>query len=119
MLQVLLTGYDFEAPEGHANTNFLHTMNCLLNMKVIPVLNGNDVHSPPPQRNSDLKDVRSSAWQTVSLSHGAHCSSLPQQVVSIPDNDHLSALVANSMEADLLVLLSDVDGGSVASLWLS
>ena len=47
------------------------------------------------------------------------CSSLPQQVVSIPDNDHLSALVANSLEADLLVLLSDVDGGSVASLWLS
>ena len=32
------------------------------------------------------------------------------QVISIPDNDYLSALVATTMQADLLILLSDVDG---------
>ena len=35
---------------------------------------------------------------------------------SISDNDYLSALVATSMSADLLILLSDVDGESVNSL---
>lgn len=83
--QVLLTGYDIMKPEGHQN--FLHTLDSLLHMKVIPILNTNDVHSPQPQRNSDLKDV-----------------------VSIPDNDYLSALVATALKADLLILLSDVDG---------
>ena len=43
------------ASDGH--DNFLHTLNCLLDMKIVPVLNANDVHSPPPQKNSDLKDV--------------------------------------------------------------
>lgn len=32
------------------------------------------------------------------------------QVLSIPDNDQLSAQVALSMQADLLIILSDVDG---------
>ena len=30
--------------------------------------------------------------------------------MSVPDNDHLSALVATAIQADLLILLSDVDG---------
>ena len=30
--------------------------------------------------------------------------------MSIPDNDYLSALVATALKADLLILLSDVDG---------
>ena len=53
--QVLLTGYDFLAPKGPQN--FLQTLDCLLGMKVVPILNANDVHSPPPQKNSDLQDV--------------------------------------------------------------
>lgn len=32
------------------------------------------------------------------------------QVLSIPDNDQLSAQVALAMRADLLIMLSDVDG---------
>ena len=32
------------------------------------------------------------------------------QVLSIPDNDQLSAQVARAIGADLLILLSDVDG---------
>jgi delta-1-pyrroline-5-carboxylate synthetase len=83
--QVLLTGHDFMAEDSLQN--LLHTLNCILDMKIIPVLNTNDVHSVPPHKDSDLKDV-----------------------ISIPDNDYLSALVATTMQADLLILLSDVDG---------
>lgn len=32
--------------------------------------------------------------------------------MSIPDNDHLSSLVATATQADLLILLSDVDGNN-------
>ena len=32
------------------------------------------------------------------------------QVLSIPDNDQLAAQISTAMNADLLVLLSDVDG---------
>jgi len=62
-------------------------MNALLSMKVVPVLNGNDVVAPTPQKGLDLKDV-----------------------LSIPDNDNLSAQIATAMGADLLILMSDVDG---------
>ena len=55
MRQVLLTGCDIMESEGHQN--FLHTLDSLLDMKMVPILNTNDVHSPPPQKNSDLKDV--------------------------------------------------------------
>lgn len=54
-LQVLLTGYDFMAPDGHQN--FLYTLDSILDMRAIPILNTNDVHSAPPEENSDLKDV--------------------------------------------------------------
>ena len=105
--QVLLTGYDFLAPEGPQN--FLQTLDCLLGMKVVPILNGNDVHSPPPQRNSDLQDV--SVCHSLSHPHLlSSCSPFGWQVVSIPDNDCLSSLVATSTRADLLIFLSDVDG---------
>ena len=32
------------------------------------------------------------------------------QVLSIPDNDNISAQIATAMGADLLILMSDVDG---------
>ena len=41
-----------------SQSNFLDTVAALLAMKVLPVLNGNDVVAPSPQRNSDLKNVR-------------------------------------------------------------
>ena len=55
-VQVLLTGHDFMAEDSLQN--LLHTLNCILDMKIIPVLNTNDVHSVPPHKDSDLKDVR-------------------------------------------------------------
>ena len=39
---------------------------------------------------------------------GTYCH--PYQVLSIPDNDQLSAQVARAIGADLLILLSDVEG---------
>lgn len=62
-LQVLLTGYDFMAPDGQQN--FLHTLDCILDMKAIPILNTNDVHSAPPEKNSDLRDVRSAVREHI------------------------------------------------------
>ena len=54
-LQVLLTGNDFANASSHQN--LLNTMNALINMKVVPIMNGNDTVAPPPQISADLKDV--------------------------------------------------------------
>ena len=81
--QVLLTEDDFSDPIRHANLR--HTLDTLLELGAIPVLNENDTVST-------LELERSFNGHTPVFS----------------DNDHLSALVANHLEADLLVLLSDV-----------
>ncbi|MEE0866695.1 MAG: glutamate 5-kinase [Clostridia bacterium] len=74
--QILLTGYDVNNHEGYEN--FKNTMNRLLELNAIPIINEND---------------------TVST-----------EEIVIGDNDTLAAIVAKSMNADLLVLLSDIDG---------
>ena len=38
--------------------NLLNTMNALLAMKIVPVLNGNDVVAPSPQMSLDLANVK-------------------------------------------------------------
>jgi glutamate 5-kinase len=81
--QVLLTEDDFSDPVRHANLR--HTLDTLLDLGAIPVLNENDTVST-------LELERSFNGHTPVFS----------------DNDHLSALVATHLEADLLVLLSDV-----------
>ena len=47
-LQVLITGSDLRY-----RTNLLNTMNSLLSMKMLPILNGNDVVAPPPNDGSE------------------------------------------------------------------
>ena len=74
--QLLLTGEDLENTARHEN--FVNTLNRLLALKVLPVINEND---------------------TVST-----------EEISFGDNDTLGALVAASVGADLLVILSDIDG---------
>lgn len=74
--QLLMTGEDFSSEERH--DNFRNTMNRLLELQVLPVINEND---------------------TVAT-----------QEIKVGDNDTLSAMVAASIKADLLVLLSDIDG---------
>ena len=74
--QLLITGADIDNPTRHEN--FRNTLNRLLELKALPILNEND---------------------TVAT-----------EEIVIGDNDTLSAIVATSVRADKLILLSDIDG---------
>lgn len=74
--QLLITGADIDSPGR--SMNFTNTLNRLLELNAIPVINEND---------------------TVATDE-----------IVIGDNDTLSAIVAKCVEADLLILLSDIDG---------
>ena len=74
--QVLLTGEDVEDAARHQN--FINTIDRLLALGVLPIVNEND---------------------TVATAE-----------ISVGDNDTLGAVVATCVKADLLVLLSDIDG---------
>jgi glutamate 5-kinase len=85
--QVLLTEDDFRDPERHANLRA--TLDALLTMGVIPIVNEND---------------------TVSTAELDRPANNPRTERIFGDNDKLSALLMKHINADLLVLLSDVDG---------
>ena len=74
--QLLITGADVENPTRHSN--FRNTLNRLLELKALPIINEND---------------------TVAT-----------EEIVIGDNDTLAAIVAKSVSADKLILLSDIDG---------
>ena len=74
--QILITGADIENDTRHEN--FTNTLNRLLELGAIPIINEND---------------------TVSTDE-----------IVIGDNDTLGAVVAKSVCADLLIMLSDIDG---------
>ena len=74
--QLLITADNLSNETRHAN--FTNTLNRLLELGAVPVINEND---------------------TVATDE-----------IVIGDNDTLAAMVAESVEADLLVLLSDIDG---------
>jgi len=78
--QVLLTAEDVR--EEHRSANLRTTLNRLLELGALPVINEND------------------AVATDEI--GVH--------TTIGENDSLSAIVAVLVDADLLVLLSDIDG---------
>src|SRR6185295_1200024 len=81
--QILLIEEDFSNRGRYLNLR--NTLLTLLEMGVIPIINEND---------------------TVSTSE----IEVTDRSVSFGDNDKLSALVMSKLEAQLLVLLSDVDG---------
>ncbi|XP_038592121.1 delta-1-pyrroline-5-carboxylate synthase isoform X2 [Micropterus salmoides] len=83
--QVLVTNLDFHDEKKRQNLN--STLQELLHMNIVPIINTNDAVVPPPEPNSDL-----------------------QGVISIKDNDSLAARLAVEMKADLLIALSDVEG---------
>ncbi len=85
--QVLLTEEDFSDRRRYLNLS--QTISTLLELNVIPVINENDTVSTAELEASDP---------------GSH------RRVNFGDNDKLSALIASKMEADLLVILTDVDG---------
>lgn len=74
--QILLTGEDIE--DDIRKSNVESTLNRLLELGAIPIINEND---------------------TVAT-----------QEIAVGDNDTLSAIVAVSVKAQLLVILSDIDG---------
>ena len=74
--QILVTAEDIEHEERHKN--FSNTLNRLLELGIIPIINEND--------------------------------SIATEEIGVGDNDTLAAIVATSAKADLLVLLSDIDG---------
>jgi delta-1-pyrroline-5-carboxylate synthetase len=67
--------------------NLQATLNELLNLNIVPILNTNDAIVAPPEKNVDLKGV-----------------------ISIADNDSLAARLAVLIKANLLLIMSDVDG---------
>ena len=74
--QLLITGDDVANDTRHAN--FRNTLNRLLELDALPIINEND---------------------TVAT-----------EELGIGDNDTLAAIVASSVDAEKLVLLSDIDG---------
>ncbi len=74
--QLLITGADIE--NDHRHENFSNTLNRLIELGALPIINEND---------------------TVGTDE-----------IVIGDNDTLAAIVASSVKADLLVLLSDIEG---------
>ncbi|KAM9817015.1 delta-1-pyrroline-5-carboxylate synthase [Neosynchiropus ocellatus] len=85
--QVLVTNLDFHDDQKRQNLN--STLQELLRMNIVPIINTNDAVVPPPEPNSDLQGVN---------------------VISIKDNDSLAARLAVEMKAELLIALSDVEG---------
>ncbi|KAM8877869.1 delta-1-pyrroline-5-carboxylate synthase isoform 2-T2 [Synchiropus picturatus] len=84
---VLVTNLDFQDDQKRQNLN--STLQELLRMNIVPIINTNDAVVPPPEPNSDLQGVN---------------------VISIKDNDSLAARLAVEMKAELLIALSDVEG---------
>ena len=74
--QLLITGDDTKNETRHGN--FTNTLNRLLELGALPIINEND---------------------TVAT-----------EEIVIGDNDTLAAIVAESVRADILILLSDIDG---------
>lgn len=77
--QALLTKTDLSDRSGYLNAR--DTLLALLELKVVPIVNENDVVAV-----EEIKETK------------------------FGDNDNLSALVSNLVDADLLALLGDVDG---------
>lgn len=77
--QALLSKRDLSDRQGYLNTR--NTLLRLIELRVVPIINENDVVA--------IEEIEGSTFG---------------------DNDHLSALVANLVDADLLVLLTDTAG---------
>jgi glutamate 5-kinase len=85
--QVLLTEEDFT--NWHRYSNLRQTVEKLLGFGVLPIVNEND---------------------TVSTAELESTSSTGPRTPVFSDNDRLAALVMSGMEADALVLMTNVDG---------
>ena len=85
--QILLTEDDFSLRERYLSLRT--TFNKLLELGVVPIINQND---------------------TVSVLEITLKNQKEEVQVSFADNDKLSALVSSELDADMLIILSDIDG---------
>lgn len=83
--QVLVTKPDFQNEFSRANLR--STLSELCKLKIVPIINANDAVAPPPEPDKDLAGV-----------------------ISMKDNDSLAARLAVETGAELLILMSDVNG---------
>ncbi|KAG8176889.1 hypothetical protein JTE90_008329 [Oedothorax gibbosus] len=90
--QVLVTKPDFYNPDSRYNLK--STVLELIGLNIIPVVNTNDVVVPPEVD-----------YTSTGLKYNE-----TGQVMNIKDNDSLAAHLAAEVQADLLILMSDVDG---------
>ncbi|KAH8307308.1 hypothetical protein KR044_009702 [Drosophila immigrans] len=88
--QVLVTKPDFYNEE--TRNNLFSTLSELISLNIVPIINTNDAVSPP----MFIRDDEPAG--------GA------RKGIPIKDNDSLSAMLAAEVQADLLILMSDVDG---------
>ncbi len=86
--QILLTGDDVDKPD--IRQNLINTFNALMGLSIIPIVNEND----------------SVSFAEIEAEMEEH----KDEHKIFGDNDTLSAVVAILCEADLLVLLSDIEG---------
>lgn len=83
--QVLVTKPDFQ--NEFTRRNLRSTLAELCKLKIIPIINANDAVAPPPEPDKDLAGV-----------------------ISVKDNDSLAARLAVEVGAELLIIMSDVNG---------
>jgi delta-1-pyrroline-5-carboxylate synthetase len=83
--QVLVTKADFY--NDNTRKQLFTTIDELLQLNIIPIINTNDAVSPPPNKTEDVDGI-----------------------LGIKDNDSLAARVSVETKADLAILMSDVDG---------
>ncbi|XP_071654212.1 delta-1-pyrroline-5-carboxylate synthase isoform X2 [Temnothorax longispinosus] len=88
--QVLVTKPDFYNEE--TRKNLFSTLSELISLNIVPIINTNDAVSPPPDVDEEVAGGGG------------------RRGISIKDNDSLAAMLAAEVQADLLILMSDVDG---------
>lgn len=106
--QVLLTEDDFRDPVRHANLRA--TLHALLTLGVIPIVNENDTVSTIELDRPLLAAHHVNDEQGERVGAARANGRAAQEPRLFGDNDKLSALLMTHIDADLLVLLSDVDG---------
>lgn len=88
--QVLVTKPDFYNED--TRQHLFSTLTELISLNIVPIINTNDAVSPPPLQAEDLKPQAG------------------KKAINLKDNDSLAAMLAAEVQADLLILMSDVDG---------
>ncbi|KAK4319601.1 hypothetical protein Pmani_009491 [Petrolisthes manimaculis] len=83
--QILITKPDFYNSETRQNLN--STINELIALNILPIINTNDAVTPPPQVDEEVS-----------------------KKLDIRDNDSLAARLAVEVDTDILILMTDVDG---------